>query len=214
MLEVAAVAVPSEWGEDEVKVVVVLKPGRTLAAAELIDFLEPNTPRFMIPRFVEFVESLPKDTDRESAQGGTASSRSYGGHLGSRSRPGQLILDCRPLSAGDEVFQKLPDWDCFRLDQGPRDSGGRPARTPRRGLANKASLLNGLPGLPVNASTMQARDVASGPWIAAAPPAMVMLSSATNSIRERTASIDRSLRASAPSSVWVNRPRHQAAARQ
>ena len=60
VLEVAAVAVPSEWGEDEVKVVVVLKPGRTLAAAELIDFLEPNTPRFMIPRFVEFVESLPK----------------------------------------------------------------------------------------------------------------------------------------------------------
>lgn len=60
VLETAAIAVPSEWGEDEVKVVVVLKPGRRLAPAALLAFLEPRMPKFMLPRYVEFVEALPK----------------------------------------------------------------------------------------------------------------------------------------------------------
>ena len=60
VLESAAVAVDSEWGEDEVKVVVVPRPGSTVEPAELIDFLSPRLPRFMVPRYVEVVASLPK----------------------------------------------------------------------------------------------------------------------------------------------------------
>ena len=58
--ECAAIAVPSELGEDDIKVVVVLRPEVSLAADELITFLAESMPRFMVPRYVEFVEALPK----------------------------------------------------------------------------------------------------------------------------------------------------------
>ena len=58
--ECAAVAVPSEHSEDEVKVVVVPAAGATLDPKELIEFLIPTMPRFMIPRYVEVVDALPK----------------------------------------------------------------------------------------------------------------------------------------------------------
>jgi crotonobetaine/carnitine-CoA ligase len=58
--ETAAIAVPSEYGEDEVKIVVVKKPGPALSPEELIRFLIPRMPRFMVPRYVEFVDSLPR----------------------------------------------------------------------------------------------------------------------------------------------------------
>jgi crotonobetaine/carnitine-CoA ligase len=60
VLESAAIAVPSEYSEDEIKAVVVLHPGRKLKAEELINYLEPRMPYFMIPRFIEFVDQLPK----------------------------------------------------------------------------------------------------------------------------------------------------------
>ncbi len=58
--ESAAVAVPSEWGEDEVKVVVVRKSSSNLSAETLSKFLSETMPRFMVPRYIEFVDSLPK----------------------------------------------------------------------------------------------------------------------------------------------------------
>lgn len=60
VLECAAVAVPSVWGEDEVKLVVVFKPGREIAAAELIDFLAPRVADFMLPRYIQIADELPK----------------------------------------------------------------------------------------------------------------------------------------------------------
>jgi len=56
----AAVAVASELTEDEVKVVVVVKAGASLTPEDLIRFLIPRMPRFMVPRFVQFVAGLPK----------------------------------------------------------------------------------------------------------------------------------------------------------
>jgi crotonobetaine/carnitine-CoA ligase len=53
VLESAAVAVPSEHGEDEIKIVASLKPGEHLAPPELLDFLQTRLPYFMIPRFIE-----------------------------------------------------------------------------------------------------------------------------------------------------------------
>jgi carnitine-CoA ligase len=58
--ESAAVAVPSELGEDEVMIVVVVKDGEQLAPQELIAFCERRIARFMVPRFVRFVAALPK----------------------------------------------------------------------------------------------------------------------------------------------------------
>jgi crotonobetaine/carnitine-CoA ligase len=60
VLESAAVPVTSEVGEEEVKIVVVLKPGRVLEEAALARFCEERMPRFMVPRYVEFVDALPK----------------------------------------------------------------------------------------------------------------------------------------------------------
>ncbi|MCW8379730.1 AMP-binding protein [Streptomyces justiciae] len=61
--ESAAVAVPSEYGEDEVKIVVVLAPDARLTERDLVAWLTDHLPRFMLPRFVEFVKELPKTKD-------------------------------------------------------------------------------------------------------------------------------------------------------
>lgn len=60
VLECAAVAVPSEFIEDEIKIVVVVEPGMTLSANELIAFLEEEMPAFMVPRYVQFQTELPR----------------------------------------------------------------------------------------------------------------------------------------------------------
>lgn len=60
VLEVAAVAVPAELGGDDVKVVVVPRPGATIDARALIAHAEAKLPRFAVPRYVEVVEALPK----------------------------------------------------------------------------------------------------------------------------------------------------------
>lgn len=60
ILECAVVAAPSEMGEDEVKAVVVLRPGVTATAAELWAFCEAEMPRFWVPRYIEFRAEMPK----------------------------------------------------------------------------------------------------------------------------------------------------------
>lgn len=60
VLESAAVAVQSELAEDEVKICVVLKPGETLSPEDLIRYANDRMPYFAVPRYVEFMESLPK----------------------------------------------------------------------------------------------------------------------------------------------------------
>ncbi len=63
VLESAAVAVPSELGEDDIKIVVVLKEGQRLAPEEVIAFCEHRLPYFAVPRYVEFKQALPKTTN-------------------------------------------------------------------------------------------------------------------------------------------------------
>jgi crotonobetaine/carnitine-CoA ligase len=57
---VVAVKATDQGGEDEVKACVVLKPGETLTPEELLDYCQEHMPRFAVPRFVEFVDLLPK----------------------------------------------------------------------------------------------------------------------------------------------------------
>ncbi|GLZ52015.1 AMP-binding protein [Actinomycetospora sp. NBRC 106378] len=58
--ESAVVAVPSALTEDEIKVVVVLQPDAELDPAELTTFLVDRLPYFMVPRYVETADALPK----------------------------------------------------------------------------------------------------------------------------------------------------------
>ncbi len=58
--ESAAIAVPSPHGEDDIKVVVVARADQSIDPAELVEFLIPRMPRFMIPRYVEIAAELPK----------------------------------------------------------------------------------------------------------------------------------------------------------
>jgi carnitine-CoA ligase len=59
-VSVAAVfPVPSELAEDEVMAAIVLRPGSALTESELCEFCRPRLARFAVPRFIEFVDTLP-----------------------------------------------------------------------------------------------------------------------------------------------------------
>jgi crotonobetaine/carnitine-CoA ligase len=58
VLEAAAYAVPGEFGEDDVKLDVVAKPG--LELADLRGWLAENLPRYMVPRYLERRDAFPK----------------------------------------------------------------------------------------------------------------------------------------------------------
>lgn len=60
VLEVAAIGVASELSEQDVMVVVVRRPGSQLTAEELVAESDPRLSDFMRPRYVRFVESLPR----------------------------------------------------------------------------------------------------------------------------------------------------------
>jgi crotonobetaine/carnitine-CoA ligase len=58
--ETAVVGVPSEFGEDEVMAIVAPVPGAEIDPLELVSFLTPRLPYFMVPRYIRFMEDLPK----------------------------------------------------------------------------------------------------------------------------------------------------------
>ncbi len=59
--EVAAVALPSELGEDDILVVVTLAPHAMLDPVELLDFCAARMPYFCVPRYVEVLDEIPKN---------------------------------------------------------------------------------------------------------------------------------------------------------
>ncbi|MBO2448944.1 AMP-binding protein [Actinomadura barringtoniae] len=60
VLESAAIGVPSELEDEDIKLSVVLQPGAGLAPEELVAFCQERLPRSMVPRYVEFVDGLPR----------------------------------------------------------------------------------------------------------------------------------------------------------
>jgi crotonobetaine/carnitine-CoA ligase len=59
--EAVAVGVPAaEGGEDEVLVAIMVRRGSTLDPVALIDFLKPRMPYYMVPRYLRFVDDIPK----------------------------------------------------------------------------------------------------------------------------------------------------------
>jgi crotonobetaine/carnitine-CoA ligase len=67
--ESALVGVPSELGEDDLKIFVRLVPGSRLDPLELVKWLEPRMPYFQIPRYVAFVEEFPKTPTQRIRKG-------------------------------------------------------------------------------------------------------------------------------------------------
>ncbi|HZC55688.1 MAG TPA: ATP-dependent acyl-CoA ligase [Xanthobacteraceae bacterium] len=55
----AAFPVRSQLAEDEVMAAIIVHPGRTLTAPELIEFCKPRLPYFAVPRYLEFTQELP-----------------------------------------------------------------------------------------------------------------------------------------------------------
>lgn len=60
VLECAVFPVPAEEGEQEVMAAIGAKPGETIDPAELTRYLNTRMPYFMVPRYIDFVEELPK----------------------------------------------------------------------------------------------------------------------------------------------------------
>jgi crotonobetaine/carnitine-CoA ligase len=60
VLESAAVGHPSELGEEDVRIVIVLRPGQSIDPVEIVRWCEERMAYFMVPRYVEQRDSLPK----------------------------------------------------------------------------------------------------------------------------------------------------------
>ena len=60
VVECAAVAVAADAAEDEILLFAVLRAGASISPQELCADLEGRMTRFMVPRYVEFVDALPK----------------------------------------------------------------------------------------------------------------------------------------------------------
>jgi crotonobetaine/carnitine-CoA ligase len=60
LLEAAVYGVPSELGGQEVMVAVVRRPESSVTAEDLLDYCTGKMPHFAVPRFVRFMEALPR----------------------------------------------------------------------------------------------------------------------------------------------------------
>lgn len=60
VLEACVIGVPDEYSGERIKAYVVLKSGETATPEEMIDFCKQNLVKYKVPKFVEFVDDLPK----------------------------------------------------------------------------------------------------------------------------------------------------------
>jgi crotonobetaine/carnitine-CoA ligase len=58
--ESAVIGVANEIDDQDIKIFIRLKPGRSLDPLAFVRWCEPRMPRFHIPRYVEFVSEFPK----------------------------------------------------------------------------------------------------------------------------------------------------------
>jgi len=60
VMESAAVGVPSEMGDEDVKIYLKLKDGAEFDYLEFLQWCDKNLPYYMVPRYIEVVEEIPK----------------------------------------------------------------------------------------------------------------------------------------------------------
>ena len=61
VMEVAVIGVPDERLEEEIMAVVTLKEGIPMLEREIVDLCKTNLARFKKPRYVAFVDQIPKN---------------------------------------------------------------------------------------------------------------------------------------------------------
>jgi long-chain acyl-CoA synthetase len=60
VLEACAIGIPDAYRGETVKAFVVLRPGETATAEEIMDFCKDKLAAYKVPRIVEFINTLPK----------------------------------------------------------------------------------------------------------------------------------------------------------
>ena len=65
MLESAAFGIADPVMEEEIKVAIVLRPGQEVTPEEIITWCELRLSKFMIPRYLEFMEKLSKSASEK-----------------------------------------------------------------------------------------------------------------------------------------------------
>jgi long-chain acyl-CoA synthetase len=58
--EACAIGTPDQYSGERVKAFVVLKPDETATESEIIDYCKENLAKYKVPKYVEFVDDLPK----------------------------------------------------------------------------------------------------------------------------------------------------------
>jgi carnitine-CoA ligase len=66
VFESVVVGVPSPLGEEDVKAFVQLKPGETPTPTALFEFCAEHLPFFMVPKYLEFIDEIPKTANQKS----------------------------------------------------------------------------------------------------------------------------------------------------
>jgi long-chain acyl-CoA synthetase len=59
-LKRALIGVPDDYSGERIKAYVVLKEGETATPEEIVDYCKQNLVKYKVPKYVEFVEDLPK----------------------------------------------------------------------------------------------------------------------------------------------------------
>ncbi len=92
VLEAAAVPVPSELGEDEVMAYVVLNEGAQLDFADLIEHAAERMAYYMVPRYLDVIDELPKTSSQKLEKYKlTQSARERLGELWDREKAGIVV---------------------------------------------------------------------------------------------------------------------------
>ncbi len=60
VLEACVIGVPDQYSGERIKAFLVLKPGENVTAEEIIDYCKENLVKYKVPKYVEFVQDLPK----------------------------------------------------------------------------------------------------------------------------------------------------------
>ena len=63
--ESAAFGIPDPIMGEEIKVAIVLRPRKKVTHEEIIAWCKPRLPKFMLPRYIEFMENLPKSASEK-----------------------------------------------------------------------------------------------------------------------------------------------------
>jgi long-chain acyl-CoA synthetase len=60
VLEAVAVGIPHAYRGETVKAFIVLRPGETATAEEMVDFCKKKLAIYKVPKMIEFRDELPK----------------------------------------------------------------------------------------------------------------------------------------------------------